>query len=194
MTLLEGVDDAVSLLVMPCALFMWVFQPDALVDLEYHLRHIVHWRFSQCLAELLSCQSLTYSHGNWCFWRFRFDLATECTAACMLPSLSSDTMTTATSSGTTMLTTRSPLLDIVICSSLSAVAKDRGGVDFVMDSSLTVDSVRTNFEARRHTRMLRLGRQDSLRRKRLTPNNWFNEQFARCSTKIDKSLEVGVLQ
>ncbi len=49
--------------------------------------------------------------------------------------------------------------------------------------------MRTDFEARRHTRMLRLGRQDFLQRRRSTPNNWFNEQFPRCSTKIDKSLE-----
>jgi hypothetical protein len=45
MSLLEGADDAVSLPVMSCALFMWAFQPDALVDLEYHLQHTVHWPF-----------------------------------------------------------------------------------------------------------------------------------------------------
>ncbi|KAH8968275.1 hypothetical protein BDL97_03G119400 [Sphagnum fallax] len=45
------------------------------------------------------------------------------------------------------------------------------------------------FEARRHTRMLRLRRQDSLRGRRSTLSNRFNEQFPRCSTKIDKSLE-----
>ncbi len=44
-------------------------------------------------------------------------------------------------------------------------------------------------EARRHTRMLRLGRQDSIRRRRTTLSDRFNEQFPRCSTKIDKSLE-----
>jgi hypothetical protein len=37
MTLPDGADDAVSLPVMSCALFMWAFQPDALVDPEYHL-------------------------------------------------------------------------------------------------------------------------------------------------------------
>jgi len=44
MTLLDRADDAVSLLVMLCALFMWAFQPNALVNPEYHLRHTVHWR------------------------------------------------------------------------------------------------------------------------------------------------------
>jgi hypothetical protein len=37
MTLLDGADDAVSLSVMPCVFFMWAFQPDVLVDPEYHL-------------------------------------------------------------------------------------------------------------------------------------------------------------
>jgi hypothetical protein len=112
----------------------------------------------------------------------------------MSPSLSSDAMTITTSLATTTLTARSPLLDIVLCSSLSAAAEDCGGVDSMTDSSLTVDSVWTDFEARRHTRMLKLGCQDSLRRRRSTPSNWFNEQFPQCSTKTDKSLEVGVLQ
>ncbi len=67
MTLPDEADDAVLLSMMLCALFMWVFQPDALVDPEYHLRHTVHWRFPQCLAELPSYQSLTYSDGNCCF-------------------------------------------------------------------------------------------------------------------------------
>jgi len=126
MSLPDEADNAMSLPVMPCALFMWAFQPDALVDPEYQLRHTMHWRFPQCSAKSPSCQSLTYSHGNWCFWRFRFDLATECTAACMLSLLSSDATTTVTSSPTTMLTAGSPLLDIVLCSSLSATAEDRG--------------------------------------------------------------------
>ncbi len=137
MTLPDRADDAMLLLVMPCALFMWAFQPDALVDPEYHLRHTMHWRFPQCLAELPSCQSLTYSHGNWCFWRFHFDLATECIIACMSPSLLSDATTTIVSPAMTTLTARSPLLDIVLCSSLNAAAKDRGGVDFMTDSSLS---------------------------------------------------------
>ncbi|CAM6073770.1 unnamed protein product [Sphagnum tenellum] len=131
MTLLKGADDAVSLPVMPCAFFMWAFQHDALVNLEYHLRHTVHWHFPQCLAESPSYQSLTYSHENWCFWSFRFDLA----GACMSPSLSSDAMTTAESSTTTTLTAGSPLLNIVLCSSLSAAAEDRGGVDSVTDQA-----------------------------------------------------------
>jgi hypothetical protein len=42
MTLLDRAVDAVLLHVMPCPLFMWVFQPDALVDLKYHLQHTVH--------------------------------------------------------------------------------------------------------------------------------------------------------
>ncbi|CAN5954703.1 unnamed protein product [Sphagnum jensenii] len=116
---------------MPCTLFMWAFQPDTLVNLEYHLRHTVHWRFSQCLADSPSCQSLTYSHGNWCFWRFCFDLSD----ACMSASLSSDAMTTTASSTTTTLTAGSPLLDIVLCSSLSAATEDRGRVDFVTDQA-----------------------------------------------------------
>jgi hypothetical protein len=37
MTLLDGANNVVSLLVMLCALFMWAFQLDALVDSEYHL-------------------------------------------------------------------------------------------------------------------------------------------------------------
>jgi hypothetical protein len=112
----------------------------------------------------------------------------------MSPKLSSDAMTIVASLATTVFTTRSPLLDIILCSSLSAAAEDRGGVDSVTDSGLTMDSMRTDFEARRHTHMLKLGRQDFLQRRRLTPSNWFNKQFPRCSTKIDKSLEVGVLQ
>jgi len=36
MTLLDEADNAMSLLVMPCTLFMWTFQPNALVDPEYH--------------------------------------------------------------------------------------------------------------------------------------------------------------
>ncbi|CAK9855042.1 unnamed protein product [Sphagnum jensenii] len=42
-------------------------------------------------------------------------------------------MTTAASSTTTTLTAGSPLLDIVLCSSLSATAEDRGKVDSVTD-------------------------------------------------------------
>jgi len=43
----------------------------------------------------------------------------------MLPSLSSDAMTRAASSATTTLTAGSPLLNIVLCSSLNATAEDR---------------------------------------------------------------------
>jgi hypothetical protein len=53
-------------------------------------------------------------------------LATECMAARMLSLLSSDATMTIASSPTTMLTVGSPLLDIVLCSSLSATAEDRG--------------------------------------------------------------------
>ncbi len=42
MSLSDEADNAMSLPVMPCALFMCAFQPDALVDPEYHLRHTVH--------------------------------------------------------------------------------------------------------------------------------------------------------
>jgi hypothetical protein len=42
MTLSDKVDEAVSLPVMSCALFMWAFQLDALLDPEYHLRHTMH--------------------------------------------------------------------------------------------------------------------------------------------------------
>jgi len=37
MTLPDGADDAMLLQVLPCALFMWAFQPNALVNPEYHL-------------------------------------------------------------------------------------------------------------------------------------------------------------
>jgi hypothetical protein len=55
----------------------------------------------------------------------------------MSPSLLSDATTTIVSPAMTTLTARSPLLDIVLCSSLNAAAKDRGGVDFMTDSSLS---------------------------------------------------------
>ena len=38
----DGVDDAVSLPVIPCAVFKCAFHPDALVGPEYHLRQSVH--------------------------------------------------------------------------------------------------------------------------------------------------------
>jgi hypothetical protein len=62
----------------------------------------------------------------------------------MSPSLSSDATTIAASLATTTLTIGSPLLDIVLFSSLSTAAEDRGGVDSMADSSLMVDSVRTD--------------------------------------------------
>jgi hypothetical protein len=52
-------------------------------------------------------------------------------AACMSSSVLSDATTTSTSSATTTLIAGSPLLDIVLCSSLSAATKYCGGVDFV---------------------------------------------------------------
>ena len=111
MTLPDGADDAVSLPVMSCVVFMWDFEPGALVDPEYHLRHTVHWRFPQCLAESSSCQSWTYSHRKRCFCRFRFEVAIGCTS-CMSPSLSSAATTTASPSATNTTAAETPSLDI----------------------------------------------------------------------------------